>query len=68
MRYYENLEKTSENRLPQRSYYIPENKGAYTLLNGKWRFKYFESDYDVTDSIKDWDEISDIFHRELFRV
>lgn len=57
MRYYENLAKTSENRLPQRSYYIPENEGAYTLLNGTWRFHYYESDYDVEQNITDWDTI-----------
>ena len=57
MRYYENPEKTSENRLPQRSYYIPKNEGAYTLLNGTWRFKYYKSDWDVTETITDWDQI-----------
>lgn len=57
MRYYEDLSKTSENRLPQRSYYIPENKGAYTLLNGKWRFHYYTRDIDVEQNITEWDEI-----------
>ena len=40
MRKYENPAKTSENRLPQRAYYIPENEGAYTLLNGDWDFTF----------------------------
>ena len=57
MRYYENPEKTSENRLPQRSYYIPSNEGAYILLNGTWRFKYYARDIDVQKNITDWDEI-----------
>jgi len=57
MRYYENLLKTSENRLPQRSHYIPENKGAYTLLNGKWRFHYYNRDIDIEEKISDWDII-----------
>lgn len=58
MRFYEDLDNISINRLPQRSYYIPENEGAYTLLNGRWRFHYFDSEADVTDSISGWDEIS----------
>lgn len=58
MRYYENLAKTSENRLPQRSYYIPENEGAYKLLNGTWRFHYYEMDQDVEQNITEWDEIT----------
>ena len=57
MRYYENLAKTSENRLPQRSYYIPENEGAYILLNGKWRFHFYKCEADVTQDIGEWDEI-----------
>ena len=57
MRYYENLSKLSENRLPQRSYYIPENEGAYTLLNGTWRFHYYPLDFDYEDNITEWDEI-----------
>ena len=47
MRWYENLNKTSENRMPQRSYYIPED--ARISLDGQWDFKfyvcYFEEDY-----------------------
>lgn len=46
MRSYESLEHISENRMKQRSYYIPENDGAYTLLNGVWKFEYYERDYD----------------------
>ena len=43
IRIYENPEKTSKNRLPQRSYYIPEGKAEYVLLNGVWDFRYFEN-------------------------
>ncbi len=43
IRYYENPERTHKNRLPQRSYYIPEGKATYTLLNGTWDFGYFEN-------------------------
>jgi len=57
MRYYENIHKTSENRLPQRSYYSPENPGAYTLLNGIWRFRYYPADFMLEEAITQWDEI-----------
>ena len=57
MRYYENPQKTSENRCKPRSYYVPSNPGAYTLLNGIWRFKYYARDIDVQEKITDWDTI-----------
>ena len=57
MRFYENILKTSENRLAPRSYYIPSNAGAYTLLNGTWRFRYYERDIDIEEEISRWDEI-----------
>ena len=57
MRIYENPLKTSENRLPPRSYYIPEGKSEYLLLNGDWRFKYYKRDVDVEENINEWDTI-----------
>ncbi len=57
MRFYENILKTSENREAPRSYYIPKGKSEYTLLNGTWRFRYFEKDIDLTREIKKWNEI-----------
>jgi len=45
MRFYEDVTYLRENRLPQRAYYIPENKGAYILLNGEWNFKYYDADF-----------------------
>ncbi|MBO5231125.1 MAG: glycoside hydrolase family 2 [Clostridia bacterium] len=57
MRFYENILKTSENRLPQRAYYIPRGKAEYILLNGKWRFAYFSDEAEVPESIDKWDEI-----------
>ena len=54
MRDYERLDKLSENRLPQRAYYIPydslekalagdKNQSAYyRLLNGDWDFRYYD--------------------------
>lgn len=57
MRFYEDPQKTSENRLPQRAYYIPENEAAYTLLNGTWRFRYYARDVDLEAQITAWDTI-----------
>lgn len=41
MEQFEDITKISENRLPQRAYYIPQNDGAYESLNGKWEFSYY---------------------------
>ncbi|MBR7132151.1 MAG: glycoside hydrolase family 2 [Clostridia bacterium] len=57
MRFYENPQKTQENRLAPRCYYIPEGKSQYQLLNGTWRFKYYSRDIDVQTDITDWDTI-----------
>lgn len=69
MKEYENPQRTSYNRLPQRSYYIPyatleqalegkkELSPYYKLLNGVWDFRYFELDSDVPEVISDWDTI-----------
>lgn len=57
MRGYENPEKTSENRCPPRSYYIPGGKSEYHLLNGLWRFAYFARDIDEPEVIETWDTI-----------
>ncbi len=57
MRIYENRQKTSENRLPPRSHYIPGGKSEYTLLNGTWNFAYFKRDIDVPETIENWDSI-----------
>ena len=58
MRIYENPQKTSENRLHPRSYYIPGGISEYQILNGKWRFAYFKRDIDVPEKIVKWDTIS----------
>lgn len=57
VRVYENPLKTSENRLPSRSYYIPQGISEYKLLNGDWDFAYFERDIDVPDETEKWDKI-----------
>ena len=55
-RFYENPLKTSENREPQRAYYIPTGKADYMSLNGKWKFAFFENG-DIATEPKKWDEI-----------
>ena len=57
MRIYEHTEKTSENRLPQRPFYIPEGRAEYRLLNGDWRFAFFARDTEVPEEIDHWDTI-----------
>ena len=57
MRFYENCEKTSENRLDPRSYYIPKGVSEYMLLNGLWNFKYFERDFEFKGKIDKFDKI-----------
>lgn len=69
MRIYERFDKTSENRVKERAYYIPydtlekalegkkENSAYYKLLNGRWSFAYFERDIDVPDTITTRDSV-----------
>lgn len=64
-RIYERIDKTSENREKQRSYYIPYESmekalsgkrgesSLYKLLNGKWDFHYYERDIDVPENVDD---------------
>ena len=54
MRIYEDLKRISENRLPQRAYYIPT---GYKLLNGDWKFKFYSRDIDEETKITEWDTI-----------
>ena len=58
MRFYERCDKTSENRLPPRSYYIPSGISTYTSLNGIWKFRYYERDFDYNGTVDKFDEIS----------
>ncbi len=60
-KYYENLQVLHENTLPSRSYYIPasrfmdtlsehrESSDRFQLLNGKWKFRYFNSIYELRE-------------------
>lgn len=56
MRKYEDLNFISENREPQRAYYIPQ-KGC-TYLNGTWDFKYYERDFEEDYVEKSWSKLS----------
>ena len=56
MRIYENPQKTSENRLKARSWYIPEGEGVFRPLNGEWRFAFFENG-DKAGNIEEWETI-----------
>lgn len=61
-RHYENLHLLHENTMPDRAYYIPaavrmdnlverrEASERMQLLNGDWKFRYFESIYDVKEN------------------
>lgn len=57
MRIYENPEKTSENRLKPRSYYIPQGCSEYSCMNGDWQFAWFDRDIDVPETISQWESI-----------
>ncbi len=54
MRIYENLSKLSENREPQRAYYMPNN---CVMLDGEWNFKFYEADFEEEYIEKEWDKI-----------
>ena len=56
MRFYENPQKTYENREKPRAYYIPSGKAEYTLLNGEWSFAYFPNS-DIATEPTSWDKI-----------
>lgn len=61
-KHYENLDVLCENRMPDRSYYIPASKrmdvlvekremsDRFQLLNGTWKFLYLNSIYDLNDT------------------
>ncbi|MDK2968682.1 glycoside hydrolase family 2 TIM barrel-domain containing protein [Lacrimispora sp.] len=60
-RHYENLHLQHENTMPHRAYYIPastaqfdltdkrEKSDRFCLLNGNWKFQYYDSIYDVKE-------------------
>lgn len=60
-KHYENLHLLHENTMPNRAYYIPASKrlfdltenrtrsDRFQLLNGNWKFRYYDSIYDVKE-------------------
>lgn len=68
-RYYEDLSVLHENTMPARAYYVPASKrmdnlvehreesDRMQLLNGTWKFQYYNSIYDIRESFfeKDYD-------------
>lgn len=58
MRYYEDPQRTSENRCPARSCYIPGGVSERMLLSGVWDFAYFARDIDVPARIEGWETIT----------
>ncbi|MBQ3528241.1 MAG: glycoside hydrolase family 2 [Clostridia bacterium] len=57
MRIYEDPQKTSENRLPPRSYYIPTGDCQVIDLCGSWDFSFYENERDYPDLNKKWDTV-----------
>ena len=61
-RFYEDLNVMHHKTMPARTYYIPasvrmndlvehrERSDRFQLLNGEWKFRYYSSIYDVTES------------------
>lgn len=75
-RYFENLTVLHENTQPERAYYLPaqerledpvehrEASERFFLLNGMWKFRYYESIYDLKEEFyrenvpdEEWDRI-----------
>ena len=60
-KHYENLKVLHENTMPDRSYYVPASKmlagvwerreesDRFVLLSGNWKFRYFDSIYDLQE-------------------
>ena len=77
-RYYENLSVLHENTMPARAYYIPASKrmdnlvehreesDRMQLLNGTWKFQYFNSIYDIQDSF--FEKNYDTEHFDVIQV
>ena len=72
-RYYENLSVLHENTMPARAYYITASKrmdnlvehreesDRMQLLNGTWKFQYFNSIYDVQEPFFEKDDDTENF-------
>jgi len=77
-RYYEDLNILHENTMPARAYYIPASKQVDTsagsreasdriqMLNGKWKFRYYRSVYELKDAFYELGH--DVFDCETVNV
>ncbi len=66
-RHYEDLKVLHENTMPARAYYIPasvrmdtlverrEDSDRLQLLNGEWRFRYYDSIFQLKDAFYEMD-------------
>ena len=71
--HYENLLMQHQNTTPNRAYYIPasvrlddaaehrERSDRFQLLNGNWRFRYYESIHDLTEHFYEPDFCCDAY-------
>ena len=78
-RYYEDLSVLHENTMPAKSLFIPASKrmdnlvelgegiDRMQLLNGTWKFQYFNSIYDVQESFFEKIMIQKILMRFRFQ-
>ena len=76
-KHYENMDILHENTMPNRCYYIPASKKMHTLvekreesdrfqlLNGQWKFRYYDSIFDLQEhfyekdhSVNDYDTVA----------
>lgn len=74
-RFYEDLGRLHENTMPVRAYYIPasvrmdtlveqrEESDRFQLLNGEWKFKYYDSIYEVKDAFYENGYVTEKFER-----
>lgn len=66
-KYFENLNTLHVNTMPNRAYYVPasvsmdtagekrKNSDRFVLLNGDWKFRYYESVYDLKEKFYEED-------------
>ena len=66
-KHYENLNVLHENTMPYRAYYMPaskfmgalvhdrENSDRIQMLNGNWKFRFYESIYDLEEKFYEED-------------
>lgn len=72
-KYYEDLNVLHLNTMPNRAYYIPASvsldtvgerridSDRFVLLNGNWKFRYYESVYDLKEKFYEEDFCADAF-------